>query len=258
MTLPSPRKGATRVSDIPADILKALSCGELQCANLTECLAVDQLVLLHTVFPQLSLQAQQAVEKACQSGIVRRMESIAIILLDELGAEGIYQCQLHQSDTVRGWACFMIGAQRELALAERLSAIRLLADDIHFGVREWAWMAVRPHLVKEPETAVTSLAAWTTSPSERLRRFACESLRPRGVWCAHIPDLKQKPELALPVLTPLRADGSLYVQDSVANWLNDAAKDKPEWVYDLCQKWSEDSPVTATRRICQRAMRNLK
>lgn len=258
MTPASPRKGATRASDISADILKALSYGELQSANLTECLAVDQLVLLRSVFPHLSLRSQLAAEKVCQSGIVRRMEGIGIILLDELGAEGIYQCQLHQSDTVRGWACFMIGAQRELALAERLNAIRSLADDIHFGVREWAWIAVRSHLMKELETAVSSLALWTSSSSERLRRFACESLRPRGVWCPHIPILKEKPELALPVLTPLQADVSTYVQDSVANWLNDAARNKPEWVHDLCQKWLENSPVTATRRICQRAMRNLK
>jgi 3-methyladenine DNA glycosylase AlkC len=252
------RKGASRAADITPDILDALSRGELQSATLVEVLALDQRLLLGAVFPALSPQARLAAEEACKLGIVKRMEGIAHVLLSDLGTTGINPCLSHSSDTVRGWACFMIGAQSGTSLTERLDAIRPLADDAHFGVREWAWLAVRPHLVKALDEAIEHLAAWTRSPSEYLRRFSSEALRPRGVWCAHIAILKRQPERALPILSLLRADPSTYVQDSVANWLNDAAKDRPEWVADLCQQWLQDSPSTATRRICQRAMRNLK
>lgn len=253
-----PRKGATRAADISADVLQALSRGETQSATLAECLALDQAMLARTVFAGLSPQALKAVDAACELGVLKRMARIGAVLLDEMGETGIAQCRSHGADTVRGWACFMIGAQSGLDLPARLAAIRPLADDAHFGVREWAWMAVRPHLTQELKASVAHLAQWTAEPSERLRRFASEALRPRGVWCAHIAALKHEPEQALPILSPLRADPSVYVQDSVANWLNDAAKDQPAWVRDLCAQWLQAAPTDATRRICQRAIRNLK
>lgn len=251
------RKGATRASDIPADVLRALSHGEIQCATLAECMALDQATLVRAVFPDLSAPTRQAVDAACKLGVLKRMTHIGAILLDALGETGIAQCQVHDADMVRGWACFMIGALPAQDLSARLAAIRPLADDSHFGVREWAWMAVRPHLTQTLDTAIAHLAQWTAEPSERLRRFASEALRPRGVWCAHIPALKRQPEQALPILCPLRADPSPYVQDSVANWLNDAAKDQPAWVRNLCAQWCAGDTADATHRICQRAQRSL-
>lgn len=252
------RKGATRAADIPADVLDALSRGELSSATLAECLALDQARLLRAIFSGLSPQALAAADAACELGILKRMTGIGTLLWEALGTDGFERCQAHDADTVRGWACFMVGAQAGLSLPARLAAIRALADDPHFGVREWAWMAVRPHLVQELDAAITHLAQWTAEPSERLRRFASEALRPRGVWCAHIAALKREPGQALPILSPLRADASAYVQDSVANWLNDAAKDQPGWVRDLCAQWQQGPSNDATRRICQRALRNLK
>lgn len=251
------RKGWTRAADIPADVLQALSHGRMQTATLAECLAVDQATLARAVFPGLSACALKAVDAACELGVLKRMARIAAVLLDELGEAGISHCRAHAADTVRGWACFMLAAQPEPDLPARLAAIRALADDTHFGVREWAWMAVRPHLARELDAAIAQLAPWTAEPSERLRRFACEALRPRGVWCAHLAALRRDPARALPVLSPLRADPSTYVQDSLANWLNDAAKDHPAWVRELCRQWLQLAPAAATRRICRRAQRSI-
>lgn len=252
------RKGATRTADIPRDVLHALSRGELQCATLAECLAVDQAVLARTLFPALTAQALSTIDEACQLGVLKRMARIGAVLLEALGTEGIAQCQTHRADMARGWACFMIGAQPNLDLGARLAAMHPLADDAHFGVREWAWMAMRPHLVQDLAAAIAQLMPWTQDPSERVRRFACEVLRPRGVWSTHISQLKHSPEQALPLLSALKSDPSVYVQDSVANWLNDAAKDQPAWVRDICAQWLQSSQAAATQRICQRALRNLK
>lgn len=42
--------------------------------------------------------------------------------------------------------------------AGRIERLPSSADDRHFGVREWAWMAVRPRTAANPERAIGHLA----------------------------------------------------------------------------------------------------
>ena len=252
------KKGARRMADVSPELKAELERGTAQTATLVEGLSIDFAVLLQTVFPDAGDAVHTAMDSAAREGIIRRMVLAGTLLWSRYGMEGVARCRLHTSDTVRGWGCFMLGAQ-SMPLAKRLDAIRPFADDPHFGVREWAWLAVRPHLAAELGASIMALSEWTQSSSAYIRRFACESLRPRGVWCAHINALKQAPEQALPVLEPLAADPVVYVQDSVANWLNDAAKHQPDWVKAVCVRWQAQYPEgAATRRICTRALRSLK
>lgn len=244
------------VKDISAERLAQLNAGE-PASNLTECLAVDFAELMQAAVPQVGADAVAALRAQAATGISKRMAAAAHLLQEGLGRDAFKKLRSHRSDTVRGWACFMVGAMPDLSLKQRLALIRPLADDAHFGVREWAWLAVRPQLAAELDAAVELLYPWTADASERVRRFASESLRPRGVWCAHIAALKADPARALPLLEPLRADPAVYVQDSVANWLNDASKDQPEWVREICARWSKGTPAEATQRICKRALRSI-
>ena len=243
------------VADVTAERLALLNGGSVASATLTEGLAIDFAQLLAAAVPAIGAIRLDRMRAQAAEGITKRMALAAQLLLE--ANVDLAQLQGHASDTVRGWACFAIAAQAQWSLPQQLAAMRPLADDGHFGVREWAWLALRPHLAASLDDAIGQLAPWTADPSERVRRFACEALRPRGVWCAHIPELKQQPQLALPLLQPLRADPAVYVQDSVANWLNDAAKSQPEWVRSLCAQWLQESPDAATQRICKRAQRSL-
>lgn len=257
----APRKGARRLGDVSDALREALEQGTCETATLTEGLALDFARLARHAFPQLPDAALADIANARDDGIVKRMQLMGRLLSAHLGADGVSQCRQHRADTVRGWGCFMIGADPALSLPQRLAAIQPFADDGHFGVREWAWLAVRPQLADTATTLADSirlLSHWTGHPSAYIRRFASEALRPRGVWCAHIAALKRDPGPGLAILAPLRADPSPYVQDSVANWLNDAAKSRPDWVRACCAEWLRANPSPATQRICQRALRNLK
>jgi 3-methyladenine DNA glycosylase AlkC len=243
------------VADIAPARLALLNQGTVASATLTEGLAIDFAQLLAAAVPAIDPARLDRMRAQAAAGITGRMALAAQLLL-EADAD-LAMLQVHPSDTVRGWACFAVAAQAGLTLPQQLAALRPLADDGHFGVREWAWLALRPRLAAHLLEAIALLAPWTADPSERVRRFACEALRPRGVWCTHIARFKAEPQLALPLLQPLRADPAVYVQDSVANWLNDAAKSQPDWVRSLCTQWLQESPVAATARICKRAQRSL-
>jgi 3-methyladenine DNA glycosylase AlkC len=70
--------------------------------------------------------------------------------------------------------------------------------------------------------------------SENIRRYASENTRPRGAWCSHIKEFKQDLIPGLRILEHLKDDSSKYVQLSVGNWLNDAGKENPKWVKQVC------------------------
>lgn len=253
----TPRKGSSRRADIPTDTLSQLNAGVLETRTLAEGLAIDFSQLATSAFPDLTPDDVILLRESAERGVTRRMELAGAILLRHFGLDRLDRAVSHPSDTVRGWSCFAIGQAPKLKLKDRLSLIRPLADDPHFGVREWAWMPIRPHLAANLPHAVKLLRSWVSDSSAAIRRYAVEATRPRGVWASHIEALKENPALGLPLLDPLKADSTRYVQDSVANWLNDAGKSRPQWVREVCQRWSGESQSAPTGYILKRALRNL-
>lgn len=250
-------RGARSRADIDASHLAALNAGTASARTLTEALAIDQTILLGAVLPDANDELHAAAREAQQLGILKRMTRIGAALAERLDTATVERLADHPSDTVRGWVCFLLATRTPDDPAVLLDQLRRFADDEHFAVREWVWMAARPTLARNLDASIDLLAGWTSGPSERVRRFASEALRPRGVWAAHIAALKQHPERGEPILHPLRADSSRYVQDSVANWINDAAKTRPDWAIDLCERWTAESGSAATARIVKRALRSI-
>jgi len=252
----NPRKTPGSIRIAPA-ILAELNAGTRESANLMEGLAVDFAALMAAAIPHVrgDVRARLTVGKP---SITQRMRIAGEILLEHVGFGELDSFLIHESDTVRGWAAYVIGLAPGLSLSERLTLIRPLANDDHFGVREWAWLPLRPYIAADIKRAIRILGPWVHEESTYLRRFAVEATRPRGVWTEHIAELKENPKLGLPLLSPLRTDPERYVQDSVSNWLNDAAKSRPDWVRDLVDGWADDCEDPNTLRICRRAVRSIQ
>lgn len=127
-----------------------------------------------------------------------------------------------------------------------------LADLTRFGTAEFA---IRPFLAQDADRTLAVMARWSRSDDEHVRRLASEGSRPRLPWAARVPALKADPTLAAPILETLKADPSLYVRKSVANHLNDIAKDRPDWLLERLADWPKDDPCTAW--IIRHALRTL-
>lgn len=262
----SKRKGARSIKEIPADILQQLNTGQIETVNLVEWLAVDQQLLLESLLRthKRTDYLQPVLDK------IRQLSKQTVNTVNEAIGTGLFELagkhkdtgllnimSAHNADLVRCWATYAIGKNENLDIAASLQQIRPFAADKHFGVREICWMAVRPKIANKLTESIAILTTWTADTDENVRRFATESTRPRGVWCAHIDTLKQDPELALALLEPLKSDPAKYVQDSVGNWLNDASKTRPEFVRHLCNRWEAESDTKATKYIIKKALRTL-
>ncbi len=193
------------------------------------------------------------------AGITQRMRLAGQQLYRKQGLDWVRTVLLpHTSDTIQGWAAYaLVEGTSTLNLVERLELLRPLANSEHFAVREWAWLAIRPIVLTDIPTAIAALTPWVEDTSAYIRRFAVEVTRPRGVWCPHSKALKEKPYLGLPLLEPMRFEPTKYGQDSVANWLNDAAKDNPHWVMTLTEQWLAANPSRTTQRIVKRGRRSI-
>ena len=251
------RKGSNSRDAIDSAILERLNLGLEESATLSEALAVDFSILLEHVAPNVAPKDRQSVADAHGLGITKRMSLVATVLAKHFDKSSVSDLHYHQSDTVRGWAAFMIAQDNELSLSQKLSAVHALADDPHFGVREWAWLALRPEIAANIQQVIKELEPWVMSESENIRRFAIEATRPRGVWSKHILELKKSPAMAENLLNGVMEDSSKYVRDSCGNWLNDAAKSQPLWVIEFCKAWQDKSTSTATDYIIKRGLRNI-
>ncbi len=127
-----------------------------------------------------------------------------------------------------------------------------LVDLTRFGTAEFA---IRPFLVQDTERTLATMQRWTGSADEHVRRLASEGGRPRLPWASRIPALSCDPTLAAQILEALKADPSAYVRKSVANHLNDIAKDRPDWLLDRLAEWPIDDSNTAW--IIRHALRTL-
>ncbi|MGL3604963.1 DNA alkylation repair protein [Rhizobium sp. G187] len=134
-------------------------------------------------------------------------------------------------DGLTGWALLsfnqFISAQGVGHLGTALDLLKALTPHFtaEFGIRR---------LIHEcQDEALAIIGRWVVDPNHHVRRLASEGTRPRLPWAMRLPSLVRDPTPILPILEALIDDEEDYVRRSVANSLNDIAKDHPDLVADF-------------------------
>ncbi len=153
-----------------------------------------------------------------------------------------------------GWAIWPLGEfVARCGLAWPTRALRTLHA---LTQRSTAEFAIRPFIEQHPALSFATLIEWTRDPSAHVRRLVSEGSRPRLPWGMQLKTLIADPSPTLPLLLALQDDPSEYVRRSVANHLNDIAKDHPGVVADWVERHLPDA--TAQRKaLLKHACRTL-
>lgn len=131
-----------------------------------------------------------------------------------------------------------LGLQKEMT--KRFSA--------EFGVRHF--------LLADQDRALEIMSGWIGDPNRHVRRLVSEGTRPRLPWAMQLPRLIEDPSPMLPILEALRDDTEEYVRRSVANHLNDIAKDHPDLIADIAKSWMKGADGTR-EKLVRHACRSL-
>ncbi|MFV9504258.1 MAG: DNA alkylation repair protein [Oscillochloridaceae bacterium umkhey_bin13] len=135
-------------------------------------------------------------------------------------------------------------------LDESLAAMHAITQ------RHTAEFAIRPFLQRYPAATLATLQQWVSDPSFHVRRLVSEGTRTRLPWACQLPALIADPSPVLPLLAALRDDPTAYVRRSVANNLNDLAKDHPELVLATLERWQHGA-TPERQGLIRHALRTL-
>ena len=200
-------------------------------------------------FPALELK-QRAHQIAAALGThlpaeVPKALATITAALRPLSADG--QLDPDPKKGIAGWAILPFGeyvAKHGLGhLKASLAALRELT------IRSTSEFAIRPFVVHHTAETLRTLKTWAGDKNEHVRRLVSEGTRPRLPWGLQLKSLVKDPAPILPLLEALKDDASEYVRRSVANSLNDIAKDHPDLVAGLAARWLKGASKDRVRLV---------
>ncbi len=216
---------------------------------------------IHTVYP--AFQREKFIEKVMDSAwdareLKNRMRHISLTLRDFLPADYAAAVEIlrQASRRLQGYHFEMLifpDFVEVYGLENWEASLPALEE---FTRQSSSEGAVRPFILADSPRMMAQMLAWSQHENEHVRRLASEGCRPRLPWNMGLPHLKANPAPILPILENLKADESEYVRRSVANNLNDIAKDHPEVVIQTLQQW-QSIPTPEMKKLIHHALRTL-
>lgn len=181
-----------------------------------------------------NLELKQRSTQICTaltSYLPSEFEQAVSILLEAMGED-------NNSGGVEGYYGFRFMPFLDFVAARGLDNPDIALDSLekmtlHFS----AEFAIRPFILQHPEKTLPRLMEWASHRDWRVRRLASEGSRPRLPWGMQLKPFIENPSFVIGILNQLYNDSNLVVRRSVANNLNDIAKDNPDLVVKTAQRW---------------------
>jgi 3-methyladenine DNA glycosylase AlkC len=204
------------------------------------------LSLCLTDFPQQQF-IKQALAGLNELELKQRVDHLIVVLADYLpadfadAADVLISVKHHwpELSSANSWGSF-----NAWPLVDYVSVYGLNQPEIALNVLKnltplfSAEFSIRPFITQHFDITYQHFLIWARDSDEHVRRLASEGSRPRLPWGKRLTPFCENPAPIFPILEHLKDDASLYVRRSVANNLNDIAKDHPSKVISLCQSWS--------------------
>lgn len=144
------------------------------------------------------------------------------------------------SDELEGYDNFIIMPQNDFVAKYGLEHYELSMQALYKMTKRFtAEGAIRAFILRYPEETMSMLAKWAEDENPHVRRLASEGTRPRLPWTMQLKPFIENPRPVLAILEKLKTDPNLMVRRSVANNLNDIAKDNPDLVVKTLKRWSK-------------------
>lgn len=198
---------------------------------------------------QICLGFKQYLPNEYKSAVNLLLSTLAPVIddqdLDELSAT---------EDGLAGWIIMpmtqYVGELGQHDLAFSMEALRQLTKRFtsEFGIRHY--------FIEQPEASLVILTEWLKDPCKHVRRLISEGTRPLLPWAMQIPEFKKNPAPVINLLEQLKDDSSEYVRRSVANNLNDIAKNHPDLVAEIATQWLQKASKNR-QRLVKHACRTL-
>lgn len=122
--------------------------------------------------------------------------------------------------------------------------------------RSTSEFSIRTPLRDDTEATLDYLRRWVDDDNVHVRRLVSEGTRPRLPWSFRLKAFQDDPTPVLELLERLKDDPVEYVRRSVANNLNDIAKDHPDVVNAVAERWWVDGDKNR-RRLVRHGLRTL-
>jgi len=167
--------------------------------------------------------------------------------------DDLYEVRISESG-IAGWAIMPMGQYVALHGQEHFDISMQLLEAM--TSRFTSESAIRPFLIEQPVKTLAQMLNWTKNGNRHVRRLASEGCRPRLPWSMQLTEFVKDPGPLLPILEALKNDGAEYVRRSVANNLNDIAKDHPDLVAGIAAEWLVEASKDQQRMV-RHACRSL-